>query len=120
MAEAIVGLVLIGENGCVWQDVFLNQAEQGGAFRISGDQRANAALAFQYADNGGFLFVAGCGLAFDATPDATEIRLIHLYATAFRTTQAYAVILFQHGPNLLEHSPRRFVRDAGLPFDLLG
>jgi translation initiation factor 2B subunit (eIF-2B alpha/beta/delta family) len=27
MAEAIVGLVLIGENGCIRQDVFLNQAE---------------------------------------------------------------------------------------------
>src|ERR1700683_4378303 len=92
VADAVVGLILIGKDGCVRKDVFLNQTEKSGAFRVCGNQRTNAAFALQYANDGSFLFVTGSGFAFDATSDATEVGLIHLDAAALRATQAAVVV----------------------------
>lgn len=60
------------------------------------------------------LFVASSGPSPVAFPPSAEIGFIHFHAVALQLQ-----ILREQSPNLLKHPPRRFIRDACFPLDLL-
>ena len=112
-ANAVVGAEVIGEYHRSWEHVFFDESSQRVGFYVSGDESSNLSLALNHANDGSLI---GSASAPPFAP-ASVVRLVHLHFAA-KSANRPTLLIGQHGANLLEHAPRRFVGDASLALDL--
>ena len=95
----------------------MHHSEQSGPLNVVSNKGLNSSFAFDNADHGSLGLVASHRSASSALAPSAHVRFVNL--NRFSSTADRLSTIFQHGANLLKHTPRGFIRDARFPLNLL-
>lgn len=111
--KPVVGSEFIGKNDGFWQDMFFDESAQCVLLNVCGDKGSHVAFALSQADDGSFI-VRASDIAFVL---AAEIGFVN-FDFAIPAAHWSRVVVREHGADLFEHPPCRFVSDASFALNL--
>lgn len=113
VTKTIIGRIVICKNDILRHHMFFDKAMERSRFSVLRDESPNPSLSLNKAYDRGLR-----GLPRITTSPSTKIHLIdfHGFLTSAELWRVFCFI--KHGPNLLEHPPRGFVRHARLALNL--